>query len=484
MCDDDSSFTKHQFTSRKRPFSKNLSGRRQGTLRRRPGAADADTATSSPTQGEGGAKAPPPMKRSASMPPPSGCWTPLCAATTAAAHEQRPLPPPLAGNAPPSPPLAGIGTIPMQAAGIRAARAPLVKLVGTRHSWDTRMHRGARPARPTRPTTKAVSRIVSTRTLSSKYLDHAAVDAWNVLAGAIELARDWVFRPEEIGDAHHHQVEDLDALFTLLVRLKLAVCLGVAWKFARSMHSRFHPVFFTEGGSSGEEDDDNPHGRENCTLELSYVGYLFHYDEEKEAFGPWALSNASAVRQLQKKMLALECELLTGRVPIFPLLANNAQSIAEIYLDQLFQARRISDKRCLQMRGLIPFFFMASLFQLESEPAPLYEHLLARNTAYCESGALALVCAAYLAIVCAHLPARDLPEPQELFEAYTFVQTAQLLTNGIRAPQSAHGRFFKRGAYNNPCWWGAAYLKVAVLTKALRAAEHLIHAPRAQHAHP
>ena len=110
------------------------------------------------------------------------------------------------------------------------------------------------------------------RTLATRHLGEPATDGWNCLAGAAQLANAWAFRTPEIPDVIPPNFE-----FPLATRLRLAVCLSVAWKFERATCTYFPRKFET-----AEPSLLGPH-----THELAFLAHFFMTLEEQDEFGGW-----------------------------------------------------------------------------------------------------------------------------------------------------------------------------------------------------
>ena len=322
-------------------------------------------------------------------------------------------------------------------------------------SWDARFRRGRRPSSPVTCALPFVDEDESAvRSLATTYLAHASTDAWNVVAGAVELARVWAFKPDGRCPASAWvEYDDADAdVLDRRTRLRLSVCLTIAWKFARNCQTVFSREFV-----SG---DLFP-----CTLELAFTSFNFLLPDEQDLLGDWHVAHTAALRELQTQMLDLEVALLLG-VHTFPLLVENAQSVAELKLQEFFDAKRVSETRCMQMRGLLPFFVRAALFKRAGEARCLYAELLADPDP--RPAAAALLCAAWLSIKFSGAPARDMRVARDLFDAADRLNAWRLLDNGVRAV-AAKTSFFRRGCYGDRLWYGYDCVTYKTLTTALNA---------------
>ena len=327
-------------------------------------------------------------------------------------------------------------------------------------SWDARFRRGRRPNSPvgllTDRTFADNDNDTAVRSLATTYLAHAATDAWNVVAGAVELARVWAFKPDVRCPASAWvEYSDADAdVLDRRTRLRLSVCLSISWKFARNCQTVFSREFAASDGSCYPR-----------TLELAFTSFNFLLPDEQDLLGDWDVAHAGVLRELQTQMLDLEVELLLG-VHTFPLLVENAQSVAELKLQEFFDAKGVSERRCMQMRGLLPFFVRASLFKRAGEPRCLYAELLADPDP--RPAAAALLCAAWLAIKHSGAPARDMRAARDLFDAADRVNAWRLLDNGARAV-AAKSDFFRRGCYGDRLWYGYDCVTYKTLTNATNA---------------
>lgn len=329
-------------------------------------------------------------------------------------------------------------------------------------SWDALFRRGPRPDASDAPDDdapaskrKLAHRDETVRSMATTYLSHTATDAWNVLAGAIELARVWGFA--ELGQSpavpsprYTRASEGVDRE----TRLRLAVCLSVAWKFARSNQAIFYRDFAPGDG-----------GPVRSTLELAFVGYAFLLPHERATLGGWNAENVVALRALQARLLNLEIDLVLG-VHTFPLLAENAQLLAERHAQDLFDSGRLSAVRSMQIRGIVPFFLRASLFKRRSETSSLHAELF--GVADPEIGARALVCAAWMCVKHAGGPARDMRSARQLFNAIDCLAAWKLLDNAARAT-TADPVFYKHGCYGDSSWYGYAFVRTSTLVTAMHA---------------
>jgi hypothetical protein len=202
----------------------------------------------------------------------------------------------------------------------------------SRKLWNSRFHRGKSTGTPV-------------RTLATRHLHHPATDGWNVVAGASALAHRWALSRE---DLPRYPVDGACA-FSRSTRVRLAVCLCVAWKFERSLSTHFPRQFY-----SAEPSLLSPH-----THELAYVGYSFLLPHEQKEFGPWHPTNVAKIRELYEAMVALEVDLLNS-VNVMTLLTRNVQVRAEDRIAELLAAHVVDAEAAMAMRSVVPFFTIAS----------------------------------------------------------------------------------------------------------------------------
>ena len=205
-----------------------------------------------------------------------------------------------------------------------------------RNLWNTRFHSGAGTGLEGSP--------ANVRTLATRHLSHPSTDGWNVVAGATALAQAWAIhareKPRRSDDGYD---------FSKATRLRLAVCLSVAWKFERCQYTHFPRRFH-----STEPTLFSPH-----THELAYVGYSFLTLEEQTEFGPWDVANTARIRALYNQMVALEANLLIS-VNTMALLTRHSQVLAEDRLAALLDAHVVDADAAMAMRAVVPFFRIAS----------------------------------------------------------------------------------------------------------------------------
>lgn len=239
---------------------------------------------------------------------------------------------------------------------------------GARAAWfDVHFHRGARRstivldagtdgAAPRRVVTCEQQHAV--RRLSTKYLAHPTTDGWNVVAGAIELARRYALDATTIFHADPPSVDRA-------TRMRLAACLTVSWKFARSLPGGFKRQFTAPDGTAH-------------TLELAVMHAAFLTRSELNCLGAWP-TEVERWQQMQDVALQSEASLLdTGFV--FSALCENPICVAEAALQELHEHRipgADTHERVLQLRALLPFFLRIAL---DAEHA-VYEREVARAAA-------------------------------------------------------------------------------------------------------
>ena len=214
----------------------------------------------------------------------------------------------------------------------------------SRNLWNTRFHRGRPSGHDTSGNPETQGRT-PVRALATRHLQHPSTDGWNVVAGALALAHQWALAREDLPRC---PMKDA-CLFGKATRIRLAVCLCVAWKFERSLSSHFVRRFYSANPSLL-----SPH-----THELSYVGYSFLTPKEQKAFGQWHESNTNKVQALYKEMMALEVHLLTS-VNVMQLLTRNVQVLAEERIAELLEAGVVDADAAMAMRSVVPFFTIAS----------------------------------------------------------------------------------------------------------------------------
>ena len=207
----------------------------------------------------------------------------------------------------------------------------------TRNLWSARFHNG--------PDTGLKGDSGPVRTLATRHLSHPSTDGWNVVAGALALARAWALVREE---APRHEIRDAYD-FSKQTRVRLAVCLCVAWKFERAMYTHFPRRFYTM-----EPSLLSPH-----THELAFVGYSFFTLEEQRAFGAWDDRNSKKIYELYQEMIALEVDLLVS-VNVMALMTRNGQVLAEERIAELLAINVVDAEAAMAKRAILPFLRIVS----------------------------------------------------------------------------------------------------------------------------
>ena len=300
-------------------------------------------------------------------------------------------------------------------------------------AWDTTFERGP-------------LRVHGDRRLATAYLSEPAVDGWNVVFGALELARVWVADEscprKVVGDDAPLHRRDRDA------RARLAACLSVSWKFQRSMSSRFPHKFLDFGAAHGWPDLAQGH-----TRELGNVAYAFLFDHEQAEFGNFCAENTERCSELYNQILELEVELLR-KVAVFPLLAENVQVRAEARLGALCDTGALSSAASMAARVVVPFFVRAAV----TSPA-LYEVLVegGGDEAGDECGDEALACVGCACVcVATTIPAREDGDAHRhhchfppRFSAAAKRLALRLVQAALCATSSA---YLRHGCYGDPGW--------------------------------
>jgi len=302
-------------------------------------------------------------------------------------------------------------------------------------AWDARFLRGPRSRH-------------GERRLASTYLAEDAVDGWNVVIGAMELARAWAIRKTSDVAAAGNDPHRLDRN----TRIRLAVCLNLAWKFERSAYSYF-PKRFTDVG----EAHGWPNVQDGHTRELAFLGYGFLYPEEQAAIGDFSDANRDHVKQLYNTMLKLEVDLV-NTVPVFSIFTNNLQTRAELLLEQFHLDKEITSAVGMTIRSILPFFVRIAVC------ANLYKTLAPDE----EMGHETLVCAASYCVATAvptdpercTLDARRRPP---LFCQEVRQRAYEILTSALMYTKSTYARF---GCYGDPSWVGHVYVSDSTLCNA------------------
>ena len=170
----------------------------------------------------------------------------------------------------------------------------------------------------------------------SLLLGDPASDGWNVVMGAIELARIWGLCASTEFDAKKNALD-------FGTRMRLAVCLSVSWKFARANYTNFDCPFV------------DPNGHRH-TLELAYISQAFMLACEVELYGIWP-TNIESFTVLQVEQLDLELHLLLNR-SIWSSLSENPQVLSELEIEELQKSGvlKAGEHAVLIHRSLVPFF--------------------------------------------------------------------------------------------------------------------------------
>jgi hypothetical protein len=231
------------------------------------------------------------------------------------------------GGGPAPPPASKREALPVAALSITFLYQELIR----HRLWNARFERGGSGDASGRP---------PVRSLATRHWSEPAVDGWNAVAGAVDLAEAWAFEgallPPEARSAYDLPRD---------VRMRLTVCLSVAWKFERQLSSRFPRTFY----------DDEPNLVSPHTCELAYLGYSFLSVAERAEFGPWGQENGPRVRALYAEMIALEASLLLS-VPVFSTLVDGNQVQAEARLQALLDAGVLTVAEVMAARAIVPYF--------------------------------------------------------------------------------------------------------------------------------
>jgi len=277
------------------------------------------------------------------------------------------------------------------------------------------------------------------RSLATRHLCAPATDGWNVVHGAMELAHAWAYQLVDMPEPIERDVDLPKA-----VRLRLAVCLSVAWKFERQLASHFPRRFYDEQPSLL-----SPH-----TYELAYIGYAFMTDDERIEFGGWREANLDNVRQLYSDMVAMELSLLAS-TNTMELLTRNQQAQAEARIQVLFDDAILSADEAMAIRSIVPFFVVASQDGVSERPR-----------------AGELVCAAMLCV-----RAND-AERHEVVMRSVFTprerEAARVLLHRGRFPPPVANSTLLMGCYNDHEWRNYSYVYNPTMEKACAMAERLV----------
>jgi hypothetical protein len=280
------------------------------------------------------------------------------------------------------------------------------------------------------------------RRIATAHLDQISTDGWNVIIGALEIARVWAVRPTSTVMPEGHDPHRLDRN----TRLRLAACLNVSWKFQRSCNSHF-PNRFSDVGEA--------HGWPNLSIghtrELAHVAYGFFFASEQKAFGGFSEGNLDQIKALYQTMFALEADMVT-KVPIFSLLTRNVQVEAEDRLGAFYDQSALSSEASMTARSIVPFFIRAAVAH------DAYEELAVPGG----DGAEALACAA-CACVCVGttIPAQasGANRPPQ------FSVGARRLALGLTqaALVASESSYVRHGCFGDPAWIGHALVTEATL---------------------
>ena len=274
------------------------------------------------------------------------------------------------------------------------------------------------------------------RRLATTHLGQPSTDGWNVVVGALELARIWALRRSTTVVAVGNDPYRLDRD----TRLRTAVCLSVSWKFQRSMMTRFRKRFAGNWSALDHcyEDDH--------TCELAHLGYGFLFTNEQASFGGWSEENTAEIKRLCEIMLKLEVELLR-EVAVFALLTENAQVGAEQCLEQLYVEGVLTADRSMAVRSVVPFFVRAAVTG-RPEDQILYDDLMNEHDLDVAAGAL--VCASFycVASTCGATKTWSF-SPAELELALRLLEAALAKKDAV---------FLRLGCYGNAEWLGGQYV--------------------------
>ena len=284
------------------------------------------------------------------------------------------------------------------------------------------------------------------RGLAAYHLSAPATDGWNVLVGALELARVWAIRPTTTSIGLNSSSGD--ATLDRSTRTRLAVCLAVSWKFQRAMMSSFAKRFQDIGEFHGW-----PHLLDGHTRELAHIGYGFLFKAEQQDFGGWSEENVERIRGLYSTMLRLEMELIRD-VPLFTLLTENVQVEAETRLWTFYEQGDLTVERCMAVRSILPFFVRAS-----TTDTTLHTELMGACDVVVSAGGL--VCAGYYCMAATFGASRPLAFVRE--ERTLALELVSSALSGADEP------FLRQGCYGNPMWEHHCFVTDEALRTARRA---------------
>ena len=228
------------------------------------------------------------------------------------------------------------------------------------------------------------------------------------------------------------------------VRMRLTVCLSIAWKFERQLASRFPRTFY----------DDEPNLVSPHTCELAYLGYSFLSVEERQAFGLWGQENGPRVRALYAEMIALEASLLLS-VPVFSTLVGGNQVQAEARLQELLDGGVLTVSEVMAARAIVPYFNAVWLNGRSQRPT-----------------AGELTCAAVLCVRTAAVPGLE-AKLRPWFVPAERRRARALLLNALH-PQDIPRALLSLGCYADPDWKHYDCISPDTLELALVASNNIV----------
>lgn len=330
------------------------------------------------------------------------------------------------GGGPAPPPASKREALPVAALSITFLYQELI----THRLWVARFERGGHDDATGRP---------PVRSLATRHWSEPAVDGWNAVAGAVELAEAWAFEgallPPEARNAYDLPRD---------VRMRLTVCLSLAWKFERQLASRFPRTFY----------DDEPNLFSPHTCELAYLGYSFFSVEERRAFGPWCQDNGPRVRALYAEMIDLEASLLLS-VPVFSTLVGGNQVRSEERLQVLLDGGALTVSEAMAARAIVPYFNAVWLNGRSERPT---------------AGALA--CVAVLCVRTAAAPGHE-AAVRPWFVPAERRRARALLLNALH-PQDIPRALLSLGCYADPDWKHYKCISPDTLELALVASNNIV----------
>lgn len=307
-------------------------------------------------------------------------------------------------------------------------------------AWDVSFTRGPRTCH-------------GRRRLATAHLHENGTDGWNVVVGALELARAWGIRKNSdvIISSSTSEPHRLDRN----TRMRLAICLNMSWKFQRSCNNFFSRTFKDVGEFHGWPELHDGH-----TRELAYIGYAFLFPGEQDAFGAFSDANRDRAKGLYQTMLALEVELLTS-VPVFSLLTDNVQMRAEILLEALYLNKKVTSAVGMSARSILPLFLRAAI------SSETYEELACDV----DAGAEAIVCAACFCVAAAaFVPHSADPHNDVVIArhpprfAMPVRQTALALLHAALLHSS--GTYLRHGCFGDAAWQNHVFVDEETLRRA------------------